>query len=139
MLGIWDAARNRHVSPSYRSRAVKKSRTFSVMSEADLRVEIRRLTEANTILRRERGELQKRLDAVAEVANNGALDLRVTSGGSIGVFGLRRFPITLFKGEALKILSAADQIRAFIRDNDGLSQGKDDPRYQSKVKKKGRK
>lgn len=108
------------------------------MGEADLRAEIRRLTEANTILRRERGDLQKRMDAVAKVASNGDLDLRVTSGGALGVFGLRRFPITLFKGEALKILSAAAQIQAFIAENDGLSEGKDDPRFPAKAKKKGR-
>ena len=43
--------------------------------------------------------------------------LRVSDKGGVSVYGLGRFPVTLYKEQWLKLLAMADEIRAFIRDN----------------------
>ena len=44
--------------------------------------------------------------------------LRVSEKGGVSVYGLGRFPVTLYKEQWLKLLGMADDIRNFIRDND---------------------
>ena len=59
-------------------------------------------------------------------AENAALKARATRGvsikvsekGGVSVYGLGRFPVTLYKEQWTKLLDMADDIRAFIRDND---------------------
>jgi hypothetical protein len=46
------------------------------------------------------------------------LTLRVSEKGGVSVYGLGRFPVTLYKEQWLKLLGMADEIRAFIREND---------------------
>ena len=46
------------------------------------------------------------------------LSLRVSDKGGVSVYGLGRFPVTLYKEQWLKLLDLADEIRAFIREND---------------------
>ncbi len=43
--------------------------------------------------------------------------LRVSEKGGVSVYGLGRFPVTLYKEQWLRLLDMADDIRAFIRDN----------------------
>lgn len=43
--------------------------------------------------------------------------LRVSDKGGVSVYGLGRFPVTLYKEQWLKLLDMADDIRAFIRDH----------------------
>ena len=45
------------------------------------------------------------------------LTLRVSQKGAISVYGLGRFPMTLYKNQMLRVLAIADQIRAFIDAN----------------------
>jgi hypothetical protein len=45
--------------------------------------------------------------------------LRVSEKGGVSVYGLGRFPVTLYKEQWAKLLDMADEIRAFIRDHDG--------------------
>ena len=45
-------------------------------------------------------------------------NLRVSPKGGVSVYGLGRFPVTLYKEQWLRLLGAEDQIRSFIRDND---------------------
>ena len=45
-------------------------------------------------------------------------NLRVSPKGGLSVYGLGRFPVTLYKEQWLRLLAAEDQIRSFIRDND---------------------
>ena len=45
--------------------------------------------------------------------------LRVSDKGGVSVYGLGRFPVTLYKEQWTKLLAMADEIRAFIRENDG--------------------
>ncbi len=44
--------------------------------------------------------------------------LKVSDKGGVSVYGLGRFPVTLYKEQWLKLLDLAEDIRAFIRDNE---------------------
>ncbi|MDP2603197.1 MAG: 3'-5' exonuclease [Deltaproteobacteria bacterium] len=44
-------------------------------------------------------------------------DLRVSPKGGMSLYGLGRFPVTLYKDQWLRLLGAENQIRSFIRDN----------------------
>jgi hypothetical protein len=46
------------------------------------------------------------------------ISLRVSDKGGVSVYGLGRFPVTLYKEQWLKLLDVADEIRAFIRENE---------------------
>jgi len=43
--------------------------------------------------------------------------LRVSEKGGVSVYGLGRFPVTLYQEQWLKSLEMADEIRDFIRQN----------------------
>jgi hypothetical protein len=44
--------------------------------------------------------------------------IKVSEKGGVSVYGLGRFPVTLYKEQWAKLLDMADDIRAFIRDHD---------------------
>ena len=46
------------------------------------------------------------------------LSLRVSEKGGVSVYGLGRFPVTLYKEQWDKLLAMADEIRAFIRERE---------------------
>ncbi len=75
----------------------------SRVSEEDLRSELARLKDEN-----------ERLKARAQRG----LSLKVSEKGALSVYGLGRFPVTLYKEQWTKLLDMAEEIRAFIRDND---------------------
>jgi len=43
--------------------------------------------------------------------------LKVSEKGGVSVYGLGRFPVTLYQEQWRKLLDMADDIRAFIRDH----------------------
>ncbi len=45
------------------------------------------------------------------------LSLRVSEKGAVSVYGMGRFPVTLYRGQWEKLLGQADQVRAFIEAN----------------------
>jgi hypothetical protein len=47
-----------------------------------------------------------------------AVSLKVSEKGGVSVYGLGRFPVTLYKEQWTKLLDLADEIRAFIRENE---------------------
>ena len=47
------------------------------------------------------------------------LSLKVSEKGALSVYGLGRFPVTLYKEQWSKLLDMADDIRAFIKANEG--------------------
>jgi hypothetical protein len=69
-------------------------------------------------------------DAQAELeklrAENAALKSRMAKGvtlkvsekGGVSVYGLGRFPVTLYQEQWTKLLAMAEDIRAFIRENE---------------------
>ena len=46
------------------------------------------------------------------------VSLKVSEKGGVSVYGLGRFPVTLYKEQWSKLLDMAEDIRAFIREND---------------------
>ena len=45
------------------------------------------------------------------------VSLKVSEKGGVSVYGLGRFPVTLYKEQWLRLLAIADDIRAFIEAN----------------------
>ena len=44
--------------------------------------------------------------------------IRVSEKGGVSIYGLGRFPVTLYKEQWGRLLDMADEIRAFIREHD---------------------
>lgn len=51
--------------------------------------------------------------------------LKVSEKGGVSLYGLGRFPITLYKEQWTKVLDMSDEIRAFIKKNDARLKTKD--------------
>ncbi|MEE8408226.1 MAG: hypothetical protein V3T05_01350 [Myxococcota bacterium] len=74
-----------------------------------------------------RAELEK-LRAENESLKKGGprpLTLKVSQKGGVSVYGLGRFPVTLYKEQWLKLLGIVDEIRQFIEENDDKLKTKD--------------
>lgn len=54
-----------------------------------------------------------------------AISLKVSEKGGLSVYGMGRFPITLYKEQWLKLLDLADEIREFIREHEGQLKSKE--------------
>ena len=50
-------------------------------------------------------------------SGRGKLALKVSEKGAVSVYGMGRFPVTLYKEQWLKLLSMADEIKSFIEAN----------------------
>jgi hypothetical protein len=61
-------------------------------------------------LRKENEELKK--------TKTRATGMKVSEKGGLSVYGLGRFPVTLYKEQWTKLLDMGDDIRAFIKEND---------------------
>jgi hypothetical protein len=68
----------------------------------ELKAEIERLRAENEALKR---------------PERGRLSLKVSEKGALSVYGMGRFPVTLYKEQWLKLLGIADEIKAFIESN----------------------
>jgi hypothetical protein len=55
----------------------------------------------------------------------GQLRLKISEKGGLSVYGLGRFPVTLYKEQWIRLLEMADDIRTFIRENEGQLKSKD--------------
>jgi hypothetical protein len=53
------------------------------------------------------------------------MSLKVSEKGGLSVYGLGRFPVTLYKEQWTKLLAMADDIRAFLKDNDAKLKSKE--------------
>ena len=73
------------------------------MPDDDVTAELERLRAENAQLKR--------------TANRG-VSLKVSEKGGLSVYGLGRFPVTLYKEQWTKLLDMADDIRALIRSNE---------------------
>jgi hypothetical protein len=49
--------------------------------------------------------------------NAGALSFKVSDKGAVSVYGMGRFPVTLYYEQWLKLLGAAGELRAFLDEN----------------------
>ena len=73
------------------------------MSQDNIEAELARLRAENEALK-------------ARTSRGSAL--RVSDKGGVSVYGLGRFPVTLYKEQWLRLLDMADEIRAFIREHE---------------------
>ena len=73
------------------------------MGEEDLKAELEGLRAENEALKARSGK---------------GVSLKVSEKGGVSVYGLGRFPVTLYREQWLKLLDLADDLRAFIRDHD---------------------
>jgi hypothetical protein len=79
------------------------SRGGSEMADDDLRAELERLKAENESLKSQRGR---------------NVGLKVSEKGGLSVYGLGRFPVTLYKEQWTKLLAMADEIKAFMKEHD---------------------
>jgi hypothetical protein len=68
-------------------------------------------------LRAENEALKKRVQK--------GVSIKVSEKGGVSVYGLGRFPVTLYQEQWLKLLDMAEDIRAFIRDHEGALKKKE--------------
>ena len=67
-------------------------------------------------------ELEKQVDTRKR---SGSLEFKVSEKGGVSVYGLGRFPVTLYYEQWTRLLDASDKLREFLEEN------------KSKVKLKG--
>jgi hypothetical protein len=53
------------------------------------------------------------------------ISLKVSEKGALSLYGLGRFPVTLYKEQWLKVLERADEIKGFIAENNERLKSKD--------------
>ena len=72
------------------------------MADEDIQAELARLRAENETLKQRR---------------NSAVSFKVSEKGAVSVYGLGRFPVTLYQEQWQKLLALSDQIQAFIEEN----------------------
>ncbi|ARO88272.1 hypothetical protein EBAPG3_011045 [Nitrosospira lacus] len=80
------------------------------MSDEDMKAELERLRKEN--------------EALKKGASTG-ITMKVSEKGALSVYGMGRFPVTLYKEQWLKLVDMSDDIRAFIAANEGKLKTKD--------------
>jgi hypothetical protein len=72
------------------------------MADEDVQAELARLRAENEALKQKR---------------SGVVSMKVSEKGAVSVYGLGRFPVTLYQEQWRKLLASADEIKAFIDEN----------------------
>ena len=80
------------------------------MSDEDVKAELERLRKENAALKKG--------------ASTG-IRMKVSEKGAVSIYGMGRFPVTLYKEQWLKLLAMSDEIRAFIAANEAKLKAKD--------------
>ncbi len=73
------------------------------MSEEELKAELERLRQENAALKKHAAS---------------GVRMKVSEKGAVSIYGMGRFPVTLYKEQWLKLLDMSDDIRAFITANE---------------------
>jgi hypothetical protein len=74
------------------------------MSDEDMKAELERLRSENAALKKGAAT---------------GITMKVSEKGAVSIYGMGRFPVTLYKEQWLKLLDMSDDIRRFIAANDG--------------------
>ena len=80
------------------------------MAEDELRAEVERLKAENASLK---------------ARTTRGVSMKVSEKGGVSIYGLGRFPVTLYKEQWAKLLDMADDIRAFLREHDAELKAKE--------------
>ena len=80
------------------------------MSDTEMQPELERL-------RAENAKLKNR--------DKGGISLKVSEKGAVSLYGMGRFPVTLYKEQWLRILASAPEIEAFMSENDSKLKSKE--------------
>ena len=72
------------------------------MADEDVQAELARLSAENESLKKKRSS---------------AVSMKVSEKGAVSVYGLGRFPVTLYQEQWLKLLALAEEIKEFIAEN----------------------
>jgi hypothetical protein len=80
------------------------------MSDEDLKAELERLRKENASLRKGAAR---------------GVSMKVSEKGGLSVYGMGRFPVTLYKEQWLKLLDLSDEIRTFIAAHDSELKSKE--------------
>lgn len=78
-------------------------------TEAEMQAELERLRAENEALKRPRGQVS----------------LKVSEKGALSVYGMGRFPVTLYREQWEKLLGMKEEILHFIQENDHLLKKKE--------------
>ena len=73
------------------------------MSDEDMKAELERLRSENAALKKG--------------ASDG-IRMKVSEKGAVSVYGMGRFPVTLYKEQWGRLLDHAEEIKTFLKDND---------------------
>jgi hypothetical protein len=79
------------------------------MADEEMKTEIERLRAENEALKR---------------SSSKGLSLRVSEKGALSVYGLGRFPVTLYREQWLRLLDLTEDIRTFIKQNEAQLKSK---------------
>ncbi len=74
------------------------------MSSEDMQAELDRLKAENEKLKQQK-------------VRTGSTSMKVSEKGAVSVYGLGRFPVTLYQEQWLKLLGLSDDIKSFIEEN----------------------
>jgi hypothetical protein len=80
------------------------------MSDEELKAEVERLRSENEALKK---------------GPSSAFRMKVSEKGALSIYGMGRFPVTLYKEQWLKLLDMSADIRAFIAANEAKLKTKD--------------
>jgi hypothetical protein len=67
-----------------------------------------------------------RLTAALTAKNNTRLSIKASEKGAVSVYGMGRFPVTLYKEQWTRLAEFMPSILEFIKDNDGILASKED-------------
>src|SRR6266536_899276 len=82
----------------------------SCMADEDLKAELERLRNENAALKKGAAS---------------SIRMKVSEKGALSIYGMGRFPVTLYKEQWLKLLDLSADIRAFIEANESQLKRKD--------------
>lgn len=80
---------------------------------------------ADDVLQQELERLRAE-NATLKARSAKGLSLKVSEKGAVSVYGLGRFPVTLYKEQWAKLLDMAEEIRSFIQENEAQLKTKEE-------------
>jgi hypothetical protein len=81
------------------------------MSDEELKDELERLRKENEALKK---------------STSSGIRMKVSEKGAVSIYGMGRFPVTLYKEQWLRLLAMSAEIRAFIAANEAHLKRKDE-------------